>query len=526
MRRPPRRPFAPGRCAFSREDCMDPWLQQLTAWLPSGGPYYVLVGLISFFESLAVAGIFVPGSVLVVFAGFLAAHGKGAYAPLVAVAAFGAIIGDLLSYWLGARFGGVLRNWPVIQKRQETLHKAEVFFLEHGGKSVFLGRFVGFLRPFIPFVAGGAQMRPPVFALFALISGILWGLAYPGLGYFFGTSWDLVKLWTGRFGLFVAVLTLLLVIDIWFWKSAVPRLYRLWTRSRRRAGLRWARLQRRRPLATLRDDYPAIYAFLADRFTLRSGSGLYLTVGFGFSTLFAILFFWLVGAINLQRTLAAFDLPIYRMMLDLHHPATDRLITAVTCLGDWPVLLMTTVLLVVWLVLFNRDFSAVIVAVGMSGGYLLVVLLKRLFDRPRPTPFFEAIDPLSASFPSAHAFLVLILYGLLVYFLLDATREGQSRFHLVLGATFVVLLVGFSRLYLGIHWFSDVLGGFALAALWLTFLVTAAEMRRRYGGEFPWRPGVQLLHLRRPWRTLVLGMATLATLGGTAAYILFRLAGL
>jgi undecaprenyl-diphosphatase len=96
----------------------------------------------------------------------------------MAVSAGGSLAGDLLSYLLGARFGSVFMNLRLMRKRKELLRKSQIFFIEHGGKSVFFGRFVGFLRPFIPFVAGTARMRPGAFFLYALVSGILWGIAY------------------------------------------------------------------------------------------------------------------------------------------------------------------------------------------------------------------------------------------------------------------------------------------------------------------------------------------------------------
>jgi undecaprenyl-diphosphatase len=197
---------------------METWLLDIFDWLPSGGAYYALICGISFIESLAVIGIFCPGSILIVFAGFLAAHGKGSYTVLVAVSTGGALAGDLLSYLLGARFGSAFTNLGLMRKRKELLHKSQIFFVEHGGKSVFFGRFVGFLRPFIPFVAGTAQMRPGVFFLYALVSGILWGIAYPGLGYFFGASWKLVRLWTGRFSLLLTILLVVIILNGLFWK--------------------------------------------------------------------------------------------------------------------------------------------------------------------------------------------------------------------------------------------------------------------------------------------------------------------
>jgi undecaprenyl-diphosphatase len=508
---------------FSGAAGMESWLQTIIGWLPSGWLYYCLLGLISFFESLAGVGILVPGSVLIVFAGFLAAHGRGNYPLLVFVSALGAIFGDLLSYWLGARLGSYLRQQRIFRRRKPLLRKAEVFFMAHGGKSVFFGRFVGFLRPFIPFVAGSTHMRPLPFVLYALVSGLLWGVAYPGLGYFFGASWQLVQVWTGRLSIFIGLLIVMFILNALFWRWLAPRLGRLlgklWILCRKA----WERVLATPALTHFRSRHPGFWTFLADRFTLRKGSGLYLTAGFTVSALFAALFFWLVKAVHLQRTLILLDRRVYDLMGELRHPAADTFFLLITYLGSVPVVAMLGALLLLWLILHNRDFSAAIVIAGVTGGELLVFFLKYVFGLPRPLSFLPALELLSPGFPSAHAFLAVVFYGLATYMLLGTIRNWQSRFYLVLAGSFLALVIGFSRIYLGVHWLSDVLGGLALAAVWLTFLVTASEMRRRYAGEFPWRLGWQPVRISRSLRSVLLSLASLGTMAGIAIYLIDRL---
>ena len=192
---------------------MEQWLHQLLTWLPGGTMYYVSIALIAFMESLVAIGVLVPGSTIIVFAGFLALHGKEDISTIITVSILGAFLGDFISYWLGARFGPALLNTRPMQKQKHVIQKAELFFAKHGGKSVFFGRFIGPIRGFVPFVAGCAQMKPRSFITYGIISAILWGLAYPGLGYLAGVSWQNVQRWSGRFALliFMALLLTLLV---------------------------------------------------------------------------------------------------------------------------------------------------------------------------------------------------------------------------------------------------------------------------------------------------------------------------
>ena len=194
---------------------MEEWLRQLLEWIPGGALYLSLVGLVAYLESLPVVGLLVPGSTLILFSGFLSLHGKGDILSIVAVATLGAILGDLTSYFLGARNGQILLQSRPLQKRRKLVRKAEIFFSRHGGKSIFFARFTGPIRGLIPFIAGCARMRPGPLTVYVLISGPLWGLSYPGIGYLAGASWQNVEIWSGRLALLITLALAVTVISAW-----------------------------------------------------------------------------------------------------------------------------------------------------------------------------------------------------------------------------------------------------------------------------------------------------------------------
>jgi undecaprenyl-diphosphatase len=202
---------------------MEQWLQDIFNLLPGGLLFITAVFVIAFFEALVGIGLIMPGSVLTVFSGWLAFHGKAPMTEVMAAAALGAVLGDLFSYWLGARFGGYLWQWSLLKKRQDLLRLAEVFFLEHGGKGVFFGRFLGPIRGLVPFVAGASHMRPTTFCGYAVISGILWGISYPGLGYLGGTSWQRAETLAGRLGLLMLLAFIVTLLVTWLRRSLMPK---------------------------------------------------------------------------------------------------------------------------------------------------------------------------------------------------------------------------------------------------------------------------------------------------------------
>ena len=202
---------------------MELWLQDIFKLLPGGMLFVTAIFVIAFIEALVGIGLIMPGSVLTVFSGWLAFQGKAPITAVMAAAGFGAVLGDLLSYWLGARSGARLWNWSFLKKRRSLLRLTELFFFEHGGKSVFFGRFLGPIRGLVPFVAGASKMRPVAFSCYAIVSGILWGISYPGLGYLGGTSWQKAETLTGRLGLLIALGLIAILLAAWLRHKFLPR---------------------------------------------------------------------------------------------------------------------------------------------------------------------------------------------------------------------------------------------------------------------------------------------------------------
>lgn len=112
-------------------------------------------------------------------------------------------------------------------------------------------------------------------------------------------------------------------------------------------------------------------------------------------------------------------------------------------------------------------------------GELINFILKNVYDRPRPVFLEPLAHATHGSFPSGHAMKAMIVYGLLAYFLIINTPNPRLRILIVFVVTLVSALVGISRLYLGVHFFSDVVAGYALGGIWLVGCITAAEFVRK-----------------------------------------------
>jgi undecaprenyl-diphosphatase len=496
---------------------MESFFSSLTAHLPSGPIYYLLIFAAALLESIVLLGLLVPGSMLIALSGFLAAHGHGNLAGVMAAAGGGALLGDLVSYLIGSRLGSGFLHRKIVRKKMHLIRKGEMFFLDHGGKSLFFGRFTGPLRGLLPFVAGCARMAPVRFLACTLASCLLWGMAYPGVGVLGAAGWQAVQQWSGRLSLLIVTLLVLLVINSLLWKRLVPRLIPAINAFRHRCQNVWSLFLQRPLIDGSRQCHPRLWRFLAARLSLRHGSGLYLTIGLLTCALFAGLFFWLLVKLPLLNGL---DHGLYHLLAGHRHVLGDRIMLLLTSLADGPVLAFVTLWLTVWLTVYGRNFSAVLLIGGMAGGHGLIGVLKQLFSRARPEPFLPSAAPASFGFPSGHAFFSLLLAGLAVYFLLGSVRQWQARLSLVMSGSFAALLIGASRLFLGTHWFSDVLAGWLLACVWLAFLLTALEVRRRLAGEFPWRSRWRPPALPRRVRAALLTIAASLAAFGIIRHVL------
>src|SRR5882762_4162894 len=215
---------------------------------------------------------------------------------------------------------------------------------------------------------------------------------------------------------------------------------------------------------------------------LRSPHGRWLAVipvSLGLAIASLVLFAWLAQEM-LQSRIQQFDTGIRSQ---IHQHASTALTTVmgiVTSLGGWPVILSGVVAL---LFLFwyrgARDYIRLLL-VTMIGAGILDGVLKLAFHRLRPDPFFVA-KPNTYSFPSGHALISLCFYGLLAGMLSLRLETTRQRAAVWAAAVLLIGSIGFSRIYLGAHWPSDVLAGYAAAILWMGAVrQLAKELEKRH----------------------------------------------
>jgi membrane-associated phospholipid phosphatase len=204
--------------------------------------------------------------------------------------------------------------------------------------------------------------------------------------------------------------------------------------------------------------------------------GVYVVLGalVGLATLSA--FCWIAVQVVNRETIVRFDHVITRTIRQSAAPWDIRVFSFITIFGSVYVLAPMIIGIGFMLLVFRRRISLIAWICAALGGVIANEGLKSFFERPRPEvlpPFHDTLT--SWSFPSGHAMDSLIIYGMLTYLMLPLAK-GRWRRVLVLASIGLVLSIGFSRLYLGVHYFSDIIAGYAAGIFWLNMCIVGSEI--------------------------------------------------
>jgi len=190
-----------------------------------------------------------------------------------------------------------------------------------------------------------------------------------------------------------------------------------------------------------------------------------------------VLFTWL-GREILEGEVLAFDERIRTLVHDLASPRLTTVMRAASLYGGPAVLVPAGLLVAVAFLIRGWHRGALLVVVTLAGSGLLNGLLKFSFARVRPASFFDYPLPGSPSFPSGHALYAASVFGGLAVLLTARIRNLLLQVAIWFVAISLLLLVGLSRVYLGVHYPSDVLAGYAIGAIWVTAVAFGDRLAR------------------------------------------------
>ena len=428
-------------------------------------------------------GVPLPGETALLTAAALAANGRLSLPFVIASAWAGCIVGGSGGYWIGRAGERFLEHRHVtrVGLTPPRVARARAFFDRQGAKTILFARFVALLRVLASILAGISRMSFLKFSLYNAAGGLLWAACFGGIGYGAGRALPRIAQSVGRAGFALAALVLLVTVLV---------LALRWLREHHEyIALRVHRWRRRAtargPLGRLRVRHPAVWRVLGARLSPVGYLAVHLTLGLALSVAALLLF----GSItedtlgDVGAPLSRFDLSLAAKLQSSATPALDRFLLAISLVGSPAVMAALGIVVGVVLLVRRRWILLVTWLAALAGGGLLDALLKAVIRRPHPAGAFAYLHGETFSFPSSHAMGSLVAFGLLAYLVSRLTTNRRWDPLVTSLAAAIILLVGFSRLYLGVHYFSDLLVGYAAGAVWLAACLTGAAVAREQMGR-------------------------------------------
>jgi membrane protein DedA with SNARE-associated domain/membrane-associated phospholipid phosphatase len=416
-------------------------------------------------ESSAFVGFIFPGEIAVLLGGVLAFQHRIPLGAAIGAAIAGAIVGDTIGYFVGRRWGRRMIHGTLGRfLKHEHIDRAEKYLRERGGRAVFFGRFTAALRVFIPGLAGMSGLDYRTFAINNVAGGALWATGFVLLGDLAGASWRRVEHVAKRASLLVLAVVVLIVV--------LTLVVRRVGREQERIERFVARQLDRPRISRLRRRYHRQIEFLADRLRPEGAFGLALTT----ALVALVATGWALGAVIqdviAHEELVRIDQPVLRFFAHHREPWLTIAMLVLSRLGATAILVPLILIIgITWRLVGKTWRPLPLLAGAYAGTSLMYSVIKPLVGRARPPLALATGHFVGLSFPSGHAAQAAAVYGMLAA-LVAGSSEIWTRKVTVWGvAVFVALLVGVSRLYLGAHWLSDVLGGYALGGMWLFALI-------------------------------------------------------
>ena len=429
------------------------WLEDVATDL--GDLTYLFVGLLAFAETGAFVGLVFPGETAVIIGGALAGQGENSVVLMLAIVWFCAWAGDTVSFLLGQRLGRgfVLRHGPKVRITEQRFAQVESYFQRHGGKTILIGRFIGLVRALAPFIAGSSGMTYRAFVPYSVLGTGLWAATFTLLGYFISENINEATELASR-GIFVfgavvgTVVALVLAIR-----------YLRVRENRQRLARRMEGMTVLRPLVAFGRRIEPQVRFLWHRVT---PGGL----GLEFTTLMAVLAVALFAVVGFAAIFiddpgpTPGDTQAIDVVDRLRSDWLTDLAKVVTVFGSSYVTLAVALVAAIVLATRRRWTEVWVLVAALAICHIAVPVLKEAIERPRPEG--GLIDVSGDSYPSGHA-AYSVLYTWLVLTVTVRVRPGLTyATGLIVAGVALTVAVGLSRVYLGVHYFSDVAGGWAL----------------------------------------------------------------
>ena len=447
-------------------------LDVVTQWVAHYG--FAIVAVFLFFET---AGLPVPGETAMLTAAALAGRGTISFVGVLIAGCVGTVAGGHAGYWIGAREGRSLiaRHGRIILLTPERMQRTEAFFARHGPKTVFLGRFVAFMRSFAGIFSGIVGMPLRTFAIYNAAGGIVWVVTFSSLGYAFGRNLPRLVRYMGRVSLVLAILVALVVTVLLAWRWFERN------RSEVVASLdeSYARATATPRVSQWRVRHPRAWHYVSGNFARSEYLAIHLVAGFLVSLAVIGIFASITEGLVDTSPLTRFDVTIAARLEQSAAASALRLFRFLSSLGGRGAMTLVLIAGSAYYAIRGKGLELAGWVAAFVGGALLDASLRFVVRRSE-LPFADVVlIDWGAGLVSGHALGVLLGYGMLAYLLSTLVRNRLARTAISVLAIAMIVAITVSRLFLGQHYVSDASAGLAAGLVWFVMCVTGIEIARQ-----------------------------------------------
>ncbi len=391
---------------------------------------YLLLFLATILEGIPPIGFIVPGQTIAVIAGFLAKQGILSLRRVIIIIALGAILGDVISYFLGREYGYsfIARYGKYFFFKKEQYEKTKRVMEKHAGKSLFFGRFYALTRPITPLIAGITDVPLGRFMFFNVVGGILWAICFVMIGYVFGSSYHLVSPYIGRFLIFAFIASIGLIY-----------LYRAFNKQHH--------IFFKYHLHTLALCIISLYIYAR-----------------------------MIDDIVREEFITRIDGWVSTHIVEWWHPLLTKLMVLITMIGSASAMTFLSLVLLITFFIKKKKYHALIAIITIVEGIGTELLTKLILQRAQPVPSLITIS--GYSFPSGQATMTTIFFVLLIHSFRHEIKNKNYKILIITASIIASLLISLSAIYLNVSWVSDVIAGCALGVFWFTFAILLVRFVR------------------------------------------------
>jgi len=367
--------------------------------------------------ALEFLGLPIPGESMMAFVGYMA---EKSAAPSLALpiiyAVVGTNIGSILAYAIGFRYGekALIKYGRYIFITDEKLKKTENFVNKDRVLLILLSRYIPGIRHVTPYLCGISRINLSSFLIFNFIGSLIWCVSFIALGSFLGEKWKVIEgIVRGYFLIFV-LLTLFAIVVVRYFRKHKEVIFMI--------------------------TFPTILFIKLSEDLLRD-------------------------------ELTVFDSTIYSYLSRYISKNLTWVMKAVSDLGSAPVLIAIAISGFIILRKSKKYYYSKVIMINLVAVWVLNDTFKVVFHRQRPD-ILRLVEAGGFSFPSGHSMISMGFYGFLIYLCNVNIEKGWERRIAVFLMSLLILFIGISRIYLGVHYASDVLAGFSAGLAWLVIFIT------------------------------------------------------